>query len=613
VFAKTRKDFEQVIKILKIISSLSKEYIPYSVIVGFLTAIQPFVNIIMSGIIIDRLIAKSEVKDIFKQVIITLVLNLIIKLALDAMNKLLYIQRMYCFRRISMDINRKILEIDYEHIENPEVHKLKRKIEDSQNGFGGIEHACQDVNEITKGFFSVIISAFVLSNLFIRKVNNNNYFIDSMSFAILVFIIASIVISIIVSKKITSAIYRTQDEYDLFSRSFNYMNYLLTDCKTGKDIRIYNIKDFIYNNTKQLWDRDGVDKVRKISYLDATQKGINGIIATFTNGLVYIFVGLKALSGAFSIGSILKYAGSINEFISNFSTVTTHIADIIVLSRRMQVYIDFFEIPDVKYRGSIPVEKRDDNEYEIEFKNVSFKYPATDNYMLKNISLKLNIGEKLAVVGVNGAGKTTFIKLLCRLYDPTEGEILLNGINIKKYNYEEYLSLFSVVFQDFKLLAFPVGQNIAAGVEYDKDKVIKCCEEAGIGNRIRQMGLDMPLYKSFDETGVEVSGGEAQKIAIARALYKDAPFIVLDEPTAALDPVAEFEIYSKFDYLVNTKTAIYISHRLSSCRFCNNIVVFDNGCIIQKGSHDELIANETGRYYELWNAQTQYYNTVEVV
>ena len=226
------------------------------------------------------------------------------------------------------------------------------------------------------------------------------------------------------------------------------------------------------------------------------------------------------------------------------------------------------------------------------------------------MSIKFRIGERLAVVGLNGSGKTTFIKLLCRLYDPTEGEILLNGINIKKYDYNEYMSIFSVVFQDFKLFSFSLGQNVAASVKYDSARVKDCLEKAGFGARLQEMpeGLDTCLYKDFEENGVEISGGEAQKIALARALYKDAPFIVLDEPTAALDPIAEAEVYSNFNKIVGDKTAIYISHPLSSCRFCDEIVVFDNGQIVQQGSHDKLVADENGKYYALWYAQAQYYN-----
>ena len=229
--------------------------------------------------------------------------------------------------------------------------------------------------------------------------------------------------------------------------------------------------------------------------------------------------------------------------------------------------------------------------------------------MLRNVNLKFKIGEKLAVVGMNGSGKTTFIKLLCRLYDPTEGEILLNNVDIRKYDYKEYMSIFSVVFQDFKLFSFGLGQNVAASFDYNEELAKKCLEKAGFYDRLQKMnkGLETSIYKDLDEEGVEISGGEAQKIALARALYKNAPFIILDEPTAALDPIAEYEVYSKFNEIVQDKTAIYISHRLSSCRFCDVIAVYDDGQIVQMGVHDKLLQDTHGKYYELWKAQAQYY------
>ncbi len=200
---------------------------------------------------------------------------------------------------------------------------------------------------------------------------------------------------------------------------------------------------------------------------------------------------------------------------------------------------------------------------------------------------------------------------MCRLYDPTEGEIFLNGIDIKKYDYKEYLSLFSVVFQDFKIPAFPLGQNVAASVEYNREKAEDALRRAGLSKLLEKLpyGLDTPVYTDFDKNGVDISGGEAQKVAIARALYHDTPFVILDEPTAALDPLAEYEIYSKFDELVGTKTAVYISHRLSSCQFCNDILVIDEGRAVQRGEHNSLIKEKDGLYYKLWNTQAKYYKT----
>lgn len=258
--------------------------------------------------------------------------------------------------------------------------------------------------------------------------------------------------------------------------------------------------------------------------------------------------------------------------------------------------------------GTIPTEKRNDNEYEFEFKHVYFKYPNTEQYVLKDINLKWRIGEKMALVGKNGSGKSTLVKLLCRLYDPTEGEITLNGIDIRKYDYNDYMALFSVVFQDSSLFAFTVAENVASNVEYDKERVYDSINRIGLSQRIADMeqGIETHLYKDYDENGVEISEGEAQKLCLARAIYKSSPFVVLDEPTASLDPISEHDIYTKFSEVVGTRTAVYISHRLSSCIFCDDITVLDNGEITEQGTHESLLAQK-GCYADMWAAQATYY------
>ncbi len=246
----------------------------------------------------------------------------------------------------------------------------------------------------------------------------------------------------------------------------------------------------------------------------------------------------------------------------------------------------------------------------IEFKNVSFRYPNTDSYILKQLSFKIYNNERISIVGANGSGKTTMIKLLCRLYNPSEGNIYLHGKDINDYDYDFYIKQLAVVFQDFKIFSFPIGQNIAVSDMVDDSKVTEAARKAGLEQLINDMpnGLETSLYKDFDEGGIELSGGEAQKVALARAIYRDASIVILDEPTAALDPIAENDLYSKFNDVATNKTVIFISHRLAACTFSDRIFVFDNGTIIQDGRHKDLLNNTQGRYYELWNAQAQYYN-----
>ena len=383
---------------------------------------------------------------------------------------------------------------------------------------------------------------------------------------------------------------------------------------TGKDIRLYAMDGPL----SEYLDKDALQQLcseeRGMRFRCAGLELILTLINYALRFGVYLLLILSALAGGITVGSIAQYVSAIMLLLTAVSDAAATVQLALVNHTYLKRFFSYFDIPNSMYKGSLSVEKRDDNEYYIEFRDVSFRYPNTDTYALRHVSLKFRVGSRLAVVGMNGSGKTTFIKLLCRLYDPTEGVILLNGVDIRKYDYDEYLSVFSVVFQDFCLFAFSLGQNVAAGAVYDRARAESCLREAGFGDRLEEMpkGLDTVLYQEFDPEGVEISGGEAQKVAIARALYKNAPFIVLDEPTAALDPVSEYEVYRKFNEISGGRTAIYISHRLASCRFCDEVLVFHEGTVVQQGTHEKLLAAEEGKYAELWHAQAQYYTEAEM-
>ena len=355
------------------------------------------------------------------------------------------------------------------------------------------------------------------------------------------------------------------------------------------------------------------DRILFMEHGKIAEEGTHDQLLKLGGGYANLFVCLKAWAGAFGVGSVTQYVGAISSLFLGISDLLEQFGTMQANSEFLKTAFEFLDIPNKMYQGSLTTEKRSDRQYEVEFQDVSFQYPGTEIWALRHVSMKFKVGERLAVVGMNGSGKTTFIKLLCRLYDPTEGKILLNGIDIRKYKYDDYINIFSVVFQDFKLMALTLGENVAGSKQYDREAVTLSLKNAGFADRMERIpkGLETYLYKDLEKDGVEVSGGEAQKIAIARALYKDAPFIILDEPTAALDPIAEAEIYSKFNEIVGDKTAIYISHRLSSCKFCDEIAVFHNGSVVQQGTHESLLADESGKYYELWNAQAQYYTEEE--
>ena len=354
---------------------------------------------------------------------------------------------------------------------------------------------------------------------------------------------------------------------------------------------------------------DGNHKLWRAAFFRWHKYGIGTeLMNLISMGVMYSYAILRAIYGTLSAGEVIAFVMLFTRVLHGIAGISNELINFRLSADHCKDVFDFLDIPDKKYKGTIPTEKRKDNEYEFEFRHVWFKYPGSEQFVLRDINLKWRIGEKMALVGRNGCGKSTLVKLLCRLYDPTEGEITLNGVDIRKYNYEEYMGLFAVVFQDSKLFSFSVAENVAASTEFDPERVEDCVRRSGLSERLDSMqdGINTYLYKDFDEHGVEISGGEAQKICLARAVYKGSPFIVLDEPTAALDPISEHDIYTKFNGIVGTRTAIYISHRLSSCRFCDEITVMDNGEIVERGSHDDLI-KAGGNYSRLWSAQAEYY------
>jgi ATP-binding cassette subfamily B protein len=504
-------------------------------------------------------------------------------------------------------INEHFARMDYEYVEDRRVNELLEKIHGFSTSNGaGLLKLVWTVPELTERFVGTAAAAALLAGMFRFSTGTGGAFIDS-PWAVAPLLL-SLFIPVITRTAFTGPIVRAETDLTESNTHTNtVMSYYRTYIESGnagKDIRVFAQQHYVlslmFRPRTWYWN---------YSRVKSLTSGLSAAANAFVGGLAYLLIGLRALAGIYSIGEVTQYVGAVTAFAGSLTGLISVAAEIRENNVFLSMLYEFLDLPSLKYQGTLTTEKRQDNDYALEFHNVSFKYPGSEQYALKNLSLKLNTGERLAVVGMNGSGKTTMIKLLTRLYDPAEGYISLNGIDIKKYDYDEYIRIFSVVFQDFNLPAFPLGQNVAAGLDYDPGRVRQALEDTGFGARLDELprGLDTPLYKDYDEDGLAISGGEAQKIALARVIYRDAPFVILDEPTAALDPLAEFEIYSHFDSIIGGKTAVYISHRLSSCRFCHNIAVFHDGRIVQQGSHETLLADTGGKYAELWNAQAQHY------
>ena len=511
---------------------------------------------------------------------------------------------------------KKQFEMDFADMDKPATHDLRAQIQQNEQWMGwGLPVVLKLFSGIVESTAGIISAVVLTTSLFFAKVPSSAGNMTVLNHPLFVLaILASMLLLSALSGKLHGHADMLEaalaDKARLGNRIFGYFGFFGAD-KRDVDIRMYNQYSIARHYFLSSDDPFGTNG--PFAKLQRGRGGVyHGIAASLSavfTGTIYIFTCLKALAGAFGVGLITQYVGAATALSGSLTKLFSTLGEIQNNGKFLALCYDFLDIPNSMYQGSLTTEKRSDREYHVEFRDVSFKYPGTDTWALRHVSVKFKIGNRMAIVGENGSGKTTFIKLLCRLYDPQEGEILLNGIDIKKYDYRDYMNIFAIVFQDFQLLSQPLADNVAGSSEYDESRVLKVLNDAGFGERLKTMpdGLNTLLYRQYGDNGVEISGGEAQKIAIARALYRDAPFLILDEPTAALDPIAEAEIYTQLNQIVGDRTAIYISHRLSSCRFCDEILVFDHGQIIQSGSHEDLVHQETGKYYALWNAQAQYY------
>lgn len=505
---------------------------------------------------------------------------------------------------------------DYALLEKPDFQEALQFYQTRMENNGGVfQSVHMGIRSIVNGVFGMIFSLVTIAPAVRGLLRfDNSAFISSWYFALIMLLCVILcgVATAVVSGRSSKKVIQLDNFFTGIFDKFVYWLDFPTRYKAGKDIRLYGSQAMVLREYQESFADEQMNYRRYFNKELTPYNCVMGAMQGVITAAVYVFVAVRAFSGALTADELVKIIGCV-------PIITSSIAELGQLPYLINYALanigylrKVYEYPTERHMGTLPVEKRSDNQYDIEFKHVSFKYPGTDTYALKDVSLKLKIGEHLAFVGHNGSGKSTFIKLLCRLYDPDEGEITLNGIDIRKYDIDEYMALFGVVFQDFSLFSVPLSQNVTTSVEFDRAKLLDCLDKAGIGERVQELPHkeDTVLYKDFDEGGVEISGGEAQKLAIARALYRDAPFVVLDEPTAALDPISEFEIYRRFNSFTDGKTAIYISHRLSSCRFCDKIIVFQEGQIVQQGSHETLLAQD-GEYSALWNAQAKYYVTAE--
>ena len=565
----------------------------YSVLSGAI----PIINIVFPRFILQELMTGKELYRLLR------ILLLYFLSAAAAGYGKAYFNQVYFPRLVSIRFEFmkkhqiKCMTTDYKNTENPDFLNDK-------------ETAFRCLNNNDRGIEGMMHKLYFLGGN-ILTIFGYLTIISMLNVYVLLYMIANVLISYYFAYRVRKYEHEKKDEISENERRSGYLYNLMYDFAYGKEIRIYGLSDWISGLFKAYKDRR-VKIQKQIKWKNFRAELVNVLLLILREGIIYGYLINLTLRGRLSIPDVTMYFAAIAGFAEWLNRLISDFAHIRAQNLDINDFRKFTEQLEEEAGEGL---KLPEEPYEIEFRQVSFHYPNSDQYIYKNLNLKIPFGQKLAIVGHNGAGKTTFVKLLCRLYDVSEGEIFLNGINIKRFNKEEYMTLFSAVFQEVKILAYSAEENITLTKgEVDKGRLNHALEQAGIAEKISSLsnGVKTSLLKFLDEDGVELSGGENQKISIARALYKNGPIMLLDEPTAALDALAEYRTYMNFNEMTENKTAIYISHRLASTVFCNQIALFEKGEIVEYGTHQELLAKK-GKYRDMFNTQAKYYREKEGV
>lgn len=558
--------------------------------------IRPLVSIFCPRMLIDTITSSGDMFRIIHiaafMILATFFINLAVSITDEHLSKIYYED---LNRLNEADIGRKSMELKFIATEQKEtldyIHSAKSGI--SNDYSGGM-----------RGLFKAF--ALLICNLMILIISAS--VVIRYSLPLLLVFVLNVIVNTAMNNRINAINLAQHEKLSSIDRGYYFLLHSLSDIRYGKDIRLFDAKEMMthrvdsYNLEQSKITKDQAMQSQKFLYGSKLDMALTTI-------LTYIILTVMAVKGIITLGEFTMLAASGAAIAASMNMVLVQILDLQKFTRYAEKCVNFLENNDYEESGSLPCVCEDS--MEIEFKNVSFRYPGSEEYALRNINVKIHTGEHLSIVGLNGAGKTTFIKLLCRFYECTEGEITLNGINILEYDIASYRRLLAAVFQDFQLLGFSIKENIISGDPSDvsDDKVNEIIKEVGLSEKVVSLsaGTDTCVFRYYDLNGFEPSGGEQQKLAMARALYKDAPVLILDEPTAALDPIAEKEVYEKFNEMTDGKTALFISHRLSSCKFCDSILVFKEGRIVERGTHYSLVSLPGGLYSQMFHAQAQYY------
>lgn len=591
-------------KTLKIFISICFKISPSYIFLLLLQSItetgQILINVILPKFLVDELVGGRDRDNLIRYGLLIVVSNVAFFLINKIMKRILEVRNIYMKEKLNQAMADKIMRVEFACLEDPYYLDLKERAVFACRTMSALENLIKSVTEVLKNTVTIVgllVVMFTLSPLFV------------------LLLVVTIAIAVIMQNSFSKYQLKFYQELIPINRRYGYYMELCFENKLQKDIRIYNMNKML---TDRVMEFNGIiyDWSKSFQKKEGIFLGFTGIINDLQAAIAYGYVGIRVISDSFGgrigIGSFTMYVSAAISFTTAATNLGKNIMRVIQMLGYLQPFMEFMSLPDEeKKEGSLPFEGKVES---LRFENISFHYPKSDNMVLKGISFEIKKGEKISIVGLNGAGKSTIVKLLCRLYRPTSGTIYVNGHDIYEYEFSSYMTGLTAVFQDFKLFAFSILDNIRGfekeeDVNKYRDKVNELLNQVGLKDKIAELpkGMDTLFGKAYDQEGIEMSGGQSQKVAIARALYKEASLIILDEPTSALDPLAEAEIYENFNQLVGEKTAIYISHRMSSSVFCDKVLVLDGGHITDFDSHNKLMEKEDSMYYKLFRSQALNY------
>lgn len=577
--------------VMKLVWDISPSYFFLLIFNSIVYSGHIFSNVILPKYLIEELMGDKDKGKLLFWVGVIAGCNLIFTFLKKTVKRLLDVKEKEVYWQIERAFAKKIMSVEYWHLEDPHYLDLKERATFAMQNQDAVSSLINNTINLLNNTLTVIgLIAIMLKLSWI--------------------LVASLFITVFIMLLIQGNFSKYQQKFfaDLLpvNRKYGYYAEMVFDKAYHKDIRLYNMQKMI-TDTIILYNKEINRWMEKFERRAGLYLGLFQIVVIFQTVFAYGFVGAQTLNGGVSIGDLTMYVSSAINFSSSVMALGRSIVIIFQMLGYLEPLAELMNVPDEVHCTGTKVL---DRVRSIRFENITFSYPKTDKKVLDNISFEIHEGEKISVVGLNGAGKSTIVKLLCRLYHPDSGTIYINGTDIFEYDHKSYLSALAAVFQDFKLFNFSIQENITCKpVGTDNEKVEKILDEVGIRDKIESLpdGIKTLFGKEYDAEGVEFSGGQAQKIAIARALYKDASLVILDEPTSALDPIAEAEIYENFNRMVGNKTAIYISHRMSSSVFCDRILVINNGRVEAYDTHEKLMENKDGMYYRLFNSQAENY------